>query len=315
MTTTTIGVSGSEGVGTLGDPRWVRPEDLDLRLELFRIRTRASARRAQELIESGICPVLVATEGMFRGALVLLCGFEELDLLRARRETVPVQVVSAAGAAAYALVLQLHAPCGGLSELEEAWIVQALHRQEGLPQVEIAARLGRHKSWVCRRLKLAEGLHGEVLEEVRAGLVGPAAGRELARLPRGNQPAVARAIIEHRLTSRQAGRLVDLFSQYRQDSPGWAELLADPLRHLVNGCRQRVDDPRLSASAARVRGELLRLAASARRLEESFVERPPAQYTPIEQEVLGQAAQGAAPALAAVQREVGWLASLAEGGN
>jgi DNA-binding NtrC family response regulator len=37
-------------------------------------------------------------------------------------------------------------------ELEEAWIVQALVREDGLNQVEVAELLGRHKSWVCRRL-------------------------------------------------------------------------------------------------------------------------------------------------------------------
>lgn len=311
-----MGDSVSEGVvEPSGSPRWVRPQELDLRLELLRIRTRAASCRAQALIDSGIWPVLVATEAMFRGVLVLLWGFEELDLLRTQSDRVPVQVVSAAGVAAHALVLQLHASCGGLSELEEAWIVQALHRQEGLSQVEIASRLGRHKSWVCRRLKLAEGLHGEVLEDVRAGLVSVAAGRELARLPRGNQPAVARSIVEHRLTSRQAGRLADLFVQHRQDSRAWADLLANPLPHLMDGRRKPPDDPRLSANAARLRCELFRLAASARRLEESFVAHPPAQYTPIEQEVLGPAAQGAAPALAAIQGELGWLASLAERGN
>jgi len=42
-----------------------------------------------------------------------------------------------------------------LHELEEAWLVQALVREDGLSQVEAAALLGRHKSWVCRRLASA----------------------------------------------------------------------------------------------------------------------------------------------------------------
>ena len=43
-------------------------------------------------------------------------------------------------------------------ELEEAWIVQALVREDGLSQAEVAELLGRHKSWVCRRLALLEKL-------------------------------------------------------------------------------------------------------------------------------------------------------------
>ena len=46
-------------------------------------------------------------------------------------------------------------------ELEEAWIVQALVREDGLSQVEVAELLGRHKSWVCRRLALLEKLSAE----------------------------------------------------------------------------------------------------------------------------------------------------------
>ena len=41
-----------------------------------------------------------------------------------------------------------------LQELEEAWLVQALVREDGLSQVEAAELLGRHKSWACRRLAL-----------------------------------------------------------------------------------------------------------------------------------------------------------------
>jgi ParB-like chromosome segregation protein Spo0J len=40
----------------------------------------------------------------------------------------------------------------------EAWIIQALVREDGLSQVEVAELLGRHKSWVCRRLALIERL-------------------------------------------------------------------------------------------------------------------------------------------------------------
>src|SRR5258708_15685218 len=41
-------------------------------------------------------------------------------------------------------------------EWEEAWIVHALIREDGLTQPAVAELLGRHKSWVCRRLALVE---------------------------------------------------------------------------------------------------------------------------------------------------------------
>ena len=45
-----------------------------------------------------------------------------------------------------------------IREWEEAWIVHALVREDGLTQVEVAELLGRHKTWVCRRLALVEQL-------------------------------------------------------------------------------------------------------------------------------------------------------------
>ena len=41
---------------------------------------------------------------------------------------------------------------------EEALVVHSLSHEDGLSQGEIAVLLGRHKSWVCRRLSLVERL-------------------------------------------------------------------------------------------------------------------------------------------------------------
>jgi len=38
-----------------------------------------------------------------------------------------------------------------LSDLEEAWLVRALYRDDRLTQPQIAQLLGRHKSWVFGR--------------------------------------------------------------------------------------------------------------------------------------------------------------------
>jgi ParB-like chromosome segregation protein Spo0J len=63
----------------------------------------------------------------------------------------------------------------GLSELEEGWLVRSLYREDGLTQPVIAQRLGRHKSWVCRRLMLVEALDPAVQADVRLGLIAPRA--------------------------------------------------------------------------------------------------------------------------------------------
>ncbi len=78
---------------------------------------------------------------------------------------------------AKAAILGLNRGQHGVRELEEAWIVQALVRDDGLTQVEAAHLLGQHKSWVCRRLALVERLCACVKEDLRLGLLGVAAGR------------------------------------------------------------------------------------------------------------------------------------------
>ena len=77
------------------------------------------------------------------------------------------------------------------------------------PKPQIAVLLGRHKSWVCRRLTLSEGLSDGITASVRLGLLSATAARELARLPRGNQDAVAQAVARRGMTTRQTARLVD----------------------------------------------------------------------------------------------------------
>lgn len=97
----------------------------------------------------------------------------------------------------------------GLTDLEEAWVVRALYREDGLSQPRIAQLFRRHKSWVCRRLLLAEGLDDTVQADVRLGLLSTTAAREVGRLPRGNQGEAARLISRRGLTTRQSARLVD----------------------------------------------------------------------------------------------------------
>jgi ParB-like chromosome segregation protein Spo0J len=111
----------------------------------------------------------------------------------------------------------------GLSDLEEAWLIRSLHRQDGLTQPQIAILLARHKSWVCRRLALAEDLSDELTASVRLGLLSATAAVELARLQRCNQDEVAQAVVRRGLTTRQTARLINALLSAPQDQ--WPKLL------------------------------------------------------------------------------------------
>jgi hypothetical protein len=117
----------------------------------------------------------------------------------------------------------------GLAELEEAWLVRSLYREDRLGQPQIAVLLTRHKSWVCRRLALAESLSDELSASVRLGLVTATAAAELARLQRCNQDAVMRVITRRGLTTRQTAHLVQtLLAAAPEQWPGLLEQASTP---------------------------------------------------------------------------------------
>lgn len=143
------------------------------------------------------------------GKLELIDGFKRLHAARAMswpRLRAEVQQVDAAGAKVRLWRCNAGA---GLSELEEAWLVRALYRDDKLTQPQIGQLLVRHKSWVCRRLMLAESLTDGVTADIRLGLLSATAAAELSRLQRCNQDEAAHAATSRGLTSRQVMRLVD----------------------------------------------------------------------------------------------------------
>ncbi len=115
--------------------------------------------------------------------------------------------------AAKAAMIRLNVKARSISEFEKALVIRSLHRQDGLTQARIAKILDRHPSWVCRKLSLAERLCGEVTENLRLGLINMTAGRELAKLPRGNQAKAMKTVIDHNLTSDETARLVAVLTK------------------------------------------------------------------------------------------------------
>jgi ParB-like chromosome segregation protein Spo0J len=108
--------------------------------------------------------------------LEIIDGFKRVHAARALGWTELVAEASGVGVAdAKVQIAAIHAG-RGLTEIEEAWLVRSLYRDDGLSQPEIARRLSRHKSWVCRRLLLVEALAPTVQADVRLGLLAPRGG-------------------------------------------------------------------------------------------------------------------------------------------
>jgi len=154
---------------------------------------------------------------------------------------------------AKAAIYGLNRAAGRTRELEEAWIIQALVREDGMSQVEVAELLGRHKSWVCRRLALIERLGAKAKEELRVGLLSPTAARQMVRLPEGNQAEVLEVIRREGLSGAELAGVVELWlgcTDRRQQE----YLLRYPREALSQdkGTLAVVRDPRLSEDGNRV---------------------------------------------------------------
>jgi hypothetical protein len=178
----------------------------------------------------------------------LLDGFKRWSAARQVREltSLSVRVLEVDERTAKAAILGLNRGQRATRELEEAWIVQALVRDDGMTQVEAAHLLGRHKSWVCRRLALLEKLSVAVKEDLRLGLVGPYLARELTRLPAGNQEALLALARRATLTVQEVSGVIDLLQGTSEEQAAF--VLAKPREALalVHGLPPVLRDPRLS---------------------------------------------------------------------
>ncbi|NJN52326.1 MAG: IS21 family transposase [Gammaproteobacteria bacterium] len=217
-------------------------ERLDERLHRYRLtQPKLEQSMARSLERYGqISPIVIC---LHDGEQVLIDGFKRLGAARtlkglthltARRLEVDEQ---GAKAAIYNLNRLGQRPL----ELEESWIVQALVREDGLSQVEAAQLLGRHKSWVNRRLAVLERLCDAAREELRLGLLTPALARQLTRLPRA--PG-------RRLADGPRG-LADIAGAVRR-----GRLVVGQQHARTNGVRVEGAAPRTDASPGSLRASL-----------------------------------------------------------
>jgi ParB-like chromosome segregation protein Spo0J len=179
----------------------------------------------------------------------LIDGFKRLGAARrlVPLESLAARLLEADERSAKAAIYGLNRAGGRTRELEEAWIIHALVRDDGMSQVEVAELLGRHKSWVCRRLALIERLGSKARDDLRVGLLSPTAARQIVRLPEGNQGEVLDAARREALAGAELTGLVDLWlgcanasqQQYILAHPREALSQAKVLVHAVR-------DPRLS---------------------------------------------------------------------
>jgi len=213
-----------------------------------------------------LSPVVARQHG---SQLEVLDGFKRLAAARqvAGWTTLSVRVLEMDERTAKAAILGLNRGQRPVRELEEAWIVQALVRDDGLTQVEAAHLLGQHKSWVCRRLALLEKLSAEVKEDLRLGLLGPALARQLTRLPAGNQQAVLALTRRETLTAQEVSGVIELLQGASPEQAAF--VLQQPRQALAQarGVPAALRDPRLSRAGNWLARQLTQALEALVRLE------------------------------------------------
>lgn len=223
------------------------------------------------------------------GLAEVLDGFKRLSAARRTEgmKSLAAQRLEVDERGAKAAIYGLNQVGRHLAELEEAWIVFALVREDGLSQVEAASLLGRHKSWVHRRLALLERLCEEAREDLRLGLLSVTAARQFVRLPTGNQSETLSVCRRERLSTRELTGTVDLLlaSATREKE---AYILADPRRALrqSQGFALPSWDPRLSAAGNRTSKQLGALLDGLSRMENWLRHRGRADLTACDTSVL-----------------------------
>lgn len=256
--------------------RWAEEAPRELRLDeigesygCYRLHVPELERGMMRSLESygQLSPIVVVLEG---DRWELIDGFKRLGAARKLpgMDRLVGRRIEADERTAKAAIYGLNRAGGRTREIEEAWIVHALVRSDGLTQVEVAELLGRHKSWVCRRLALLEKLGAEGRADLQVGLLTATAARQLVRLPAGNQADILELVRREGLSLHELTAIVDLWLQ----CPAGIQqqyILQHPREALAQdkGVDLPSHDPRLSPAGNRIFQQLGTLLRQLARME------------------------------------------------
>ena len=264
---------------------------IDTDWERFRLIHPATERAMVRSIEQygQITPIIVGAP--LEDRYLLVDGFKRFRACqKLGRETVKACVLKKELRALKVAMIQMNNESRSMASLEEAMIVQALYREDNLSQVAISMMVGRHKSWVCRRIAMIERLSEEVLEQVRLGLVHTSICRELSGLPHGNQAKALKTIQKYRMTCQEAARLVYLL----KESPRWSHDVILTFPHAILSDREpdRPSDKDAPAASRILVMELSKIEKQCETLWTSLKKEVPGLLSSAEQKTVESRIQG-----------------------
>ena len=286
----------------------LKPEEIGEHYGRYRLHVPEAERAMAKSLEryGQLSPVVVCRRDE---RYELIDGFKRLAASRrlAQIDVLSARLMEADERTVKAAIYGLNRAGGRTRELEEAWIIHALVREDGMSQVEVAELLGRHKSWVCRRLALLERLGSKARDELRVGLLSPTTARQVVRLPQGNQDEVLDAMRREALSGAEVKGVVDLWLGCA-DRGQQQYILAHPreaLSQAAKGIAQPGRDPRLSEAGNHVWKRVGLLLDVLGRMEVWLAHHGRAGLTPEDRTIL-------APRFEKLSRDAASVASLSQ---
>jgi ParB/RepB/Spo0J family partition protein len=193
------------------------PDSVGERYAKLRIIQPAAERAMERSMQNygQLTPVVV---GQVDGQYEIVDGFKRLRAGRKLRfDHLQARLMPGGPRAMKAAIIFLNTKARTIADIESALVIRSLYREDHLSQTEIAAVLNRHKSFVCRRLALAEKLGDAVMDHLKLGLINITIARELSRLPAGNQQKALSTVLKYGFTGSETAQLVRLLLR----EPGW----------------------------------------------------------------------------------------------
>jgi ParB/RepB/Spo0J family partition protein len=189
-------------------------QELDLRYAALRVNdTARAARMRASLAAHGQQSPIAVVEAIGGNAprYILIDGYVRVSAARTLAHDCVNAVLLAMQEPDALIMMHRLDEVDRRTALEEGWLLDELMIRHGLTQPELGKRLGRSKSWVCRRLALVYVLPESTQRAVRDAIL-PAQGamKYLVPLSRDNSAACER-ITQHlgseSVTVRELGRL------------------------------------------------------------------------------------------------------------
>jgi ParB family transcriptional regulator, chromosome partitioning protein len=191
---------------------------LELRYESLRLHRRGHLDKLVASIDEHgqLMPVVVVPLSTNRWAL--MDGYLRAKALRRlSKDTIEAEVWMCDPAEALLALLAGH-QSRAWEAIEEALLLQELHRQHRLSQNNIADKIGRDQSWVSRRLSLLEQMPESIQQAMMTGKLSPwNAARVMAPMARAI-PEHAEALLPYLLKHPLSTRELQFFYNHYQEA-------------------------------------------------------------------------------------------------